>query len=67
VDIFEHTEQPNALADALITLSVVVLQAGDRSHASSAAARALGLYEMKGNLVSAASTRSLIDRIAADP
>jgi tetratricopeptide (TPR) repeat protein len=59
-DLLSETDSLVALADALVGLSEVAAIAGDSKEASASAAQALDLYERKGDVVSAARTRSML-------
>lgn len=52
------TANINLRADLLVDLAVVLAAGGDRQAATGVVREALGLYERKGNLVSAARARS---------
>jgi DNA-binding SARP family transcriptional activator len=65
VGLVEATDLLNDRADRLIDLVEVLQLAGSRFEAvSSALGEALSLYEQKGNIVSAAKVRALIDEAA---
>jgi class 3 adenylate cyclase/tetratricopeptide (TPR) repeat protein len=56
VTLAERTDDINMQADALVDLGEALGAAGDREASEAALRRAHGLYEAKGNVVSAAST-----------
>lgn len=58
--IAAETDDVNMRADTLMDLARVLLAAGRAREAATEAARALGLYEGKGNVVAAERTRSLL-------
>jgi tetratricopeptide (TPR) repeat protein len=66
-DLLSVTDSPVAQADALLALSEVVAAAGDEGAARASAEAALQLYERKGDLVSAARTRTYLDQLADGP
>ena len=55
----------NGHADALVDYAEVLRLAGRRAEASSAVESAVALYELKGNVVSAARARALLDELRA--
>lgn len=59
VELIRRADDPIEQADALMDLSEVLRMAGRHDDAAHARAQALGLYEQKGNLVSAAAARGL--------
>ncbi len=61
----EQSDDVNMRGDALQDLGEVLVSARDLSGAREAFAGALGLFEAKGNVVSAAATRSLLERLDA--
>jgi class 3 adenylate cyclase/tetratricopeptide (TPR) repeat protein len=65
VGLARSTDSPNLLADALVALSVSMTPgSGDWADALQ---EAMGLYEAKGNLVSAARMRDLVEPAAVTP
>ena len=66
VSLAEQTDFLNQRADALIDLAHVLRQAGRHEEARSTGAEALHLYQQKGNLVAAASARSLLAHLSDD-
>jgi hypothetical protein len=54
-------EMPNLRADLLVDLAEVLLRAKQPAKAKPVIAEAIGSYERKGNLVSAASARAVGD------
>jgi len=63
VAIAESTDDLNQTGDCYSALAVVLRTAGRRPEAATAAARALGMYERKGNVLSAERARRLIEEI----
>ena len=61
--IAEATDFVNDRADALIDLSHVLEASGRRDEAVAAASEALHLYELKGNVVSAATTQERLGQL----
>jgi class 3 adenylate cyclase/tetratricopeptide (TPR) repeat protein len=64
IRLLSETDSLVAQADALIALSEVVAVAGRRAEARASVEQALGLYERKGDLVSAARARTLLAGLA---
>ena len=65
--MLSETDSLVARADALAALSEVAAVAGRAAEAASGAERALGLYERKGDLVSAAKARTLLAELSQFP
>ena len=65
--MLSETDSLVARADALVALSEVAAVAGRAAEAASGAERALGLYERKGDLVSAAKARTLLAELSEFP
>ena len=61
----EGTEFLDYHADALLVLAEVLRLAGRPEEAASALEEAVALYERKGNVVSAAKARALLEEVAA--
>jgi tetratricopeptide (TPR) repeat protein len=64
VAIAEHTEAPDAHADALVDLARVLTLGDQGEQAAQAASEALALYKRKGNTVMAEQTRALMPSAA---
>ena len=64
VEILERTDGLIYRADALVDQAHVLAHIGDEPGAQAALEEALGLYELKGNLVQAASTRAALVELA---
>jgi Flp pilus assembly protein TadD len=62
VALAARTDFLNQHGDALLELAVVLAEAGRTTEARAAVDQALGLYERKGNLVSAARAREWLER-----
>jgi hypothetical protein len=58
VEVLEHTDGLLYQADALVDRSEMLARTGDPSGAWTALVEALRLYELKGNVVAAESTRA---------
>jgi class 3 adenylate cyclase/tetratricopeptide (TPR) repeat protein len=65
VGLARSTDSPNLLADALVALSVSMTPGSGEW--ADALQEAMGLYEAKGNLVSAARMRDLVEPAAVTP
>ncbi|HEX5800127.1 MAG TPA: adenylate/guanylate cyclase domain-containing protein [Gaiellaceae bacterium] len=62
VELGERAQMPNTHAGAYATLASILVGSGRSAEAQAAAAAAVRLYEAKGNTVSAAAARSLLER-----
>jgi len=58
VELSEETDDLNMRADTCVSFAEVLAAAGDRAGARLALATSLELYEAKGNVAAAATTRS---------
>jgi predicted ATPase len=65
VELAAETDFVSMHGDALIALAEVLKFAGSRDESTAAAEKALALYEAKGDVVSAAKTRTLIADLEA--
>ena len=65
--LLEPTDFIDLQADAFDALADVLRTAGRRDDAVAAVERAFVLHERKGNVVSAARSRSLLDQLRATP
>jgi tetratricopeptide (TPR) repeat protein len=63
-ELVDQTDALNQRANVRFALAHVLLRAGQATEASDVAADAAQLYERKGNVISAARARDLIDRLA---
>jgi hypothetical protein len=66
VDVAAGTDLLNFHAGALIDLAEVLRGAGRIDQAAGAAEEALGLYERKGNFVSAARARAFVEQLRGE-
>jgi tetratricopeptide (TPR) repeat protein len=65
VAIAERTDLLDLRGDVLLDLAVVLSSAGAQDEANASVRRALALYELKGNLVSAERARTLLGEALA--
>jgi class 3 adenylate cyclase/tetratricopeptide (TPR) repeat protein len=66
VELARQTDFVNMLADALADLAETLALLGRRDEARAPLAEAIGLYEAKGNVVSAGAAAGLLDRAAQE-
>jgi Flp pilus assembly protein TadD len=66
VELLRPTDTPAVQADALADLAEVLARRGRNDDARAALEEAVTLYERKGNVVSMARARSLLDALVAD-
>jgi class 3 adenylate cyclase/tetratricopeptide (TPR) repeat protein len=64
VALAERTDHETLVGDALLDLADVLWRAGRTEEAAASAHRALACYESKGNAVSAARARGLLDNLS---
>ena len=62
VELARQTDFVNMLADALVDLAETLSLLGRDGESRAPLAEAIGLYEAKGNVVSAAAARGRLDR-----
>jgi hypothetical protein len=64
LDIIRTSDEPDSQGDGLLTLAEVLELSGRPAEAATAARGALELFEAKGNVISAARSRQVLEDLA---